>query len=209
VRRHIKRYFLSYLCLVGIIACLYFLVQGRKPKGTVDEGPFLKEDRIRIAMQRLHVKGYLVESLPSVISYSSYKYGIDWKDIIATIFTESTFDEYAKGDSIRQTTLRAMGLGQILPSTGEYIADRLGLRWVGPETLWDPIFNVQATTYYLAEKYIIWQKQEDVVKSYLLGDARLRSYYDKQPDAVRFYKEQRADEHWAKFKKVYDSISDI
>lgn len=43
----------------------------------------------------------------------------------------------------------AVGLMQVLPSTGEPIARELGLAWRGKETLWDPKANLQIGFHYL------------------------------------------------------------
>ncbi len=45
----------------------------------------------------------------------------------------------------------AIGLMQLLPSTAEGVARRIGLRWVGPAMLFDPVSNVQLGILYLRE----------------------------------------------------------
>jgi soluble lytic murein transglycosylase len=44
-----------------------------------------------------------------------------------------------------------MGLMQILPSTGEELAYRLGVPWHGARTLFDPVANVRLGVAYLKE----------------------------------------------------------
>jgi soluble lytic murein transglycosylase len=44
-----------------------------------------------------------------------------------------------------------MGLMQILPSTGEEFAGKLGIEWMGKDTLFDPTINVKLGTAYLRE----------------------------------------------------------
>jgi len=43
----------------------------------------------------------------------------------------------------------AMGLMQLLPATAKEMADSLGLEWHGPESLFDPVMNVQLGTAYI------------------------------------------------------------
>ncbi len=43
----------------------------------------------------------------------------------------------------------ALGLMQLLPTTGRAVAAELGLRWDGPETLFDPVRNVRLGVAYL------------------------------------------------------------
>ncbi len=63
--------------------------------------------------------------------------------VLAVIRVESGGDPYAispKG---------ALGLMQLLPTTGRAVASELGLRWDGPETLFDPVRNVRLGVAYL------------------------------------------------------------
>ena len=45
----------------------------------------------------------------------------------------------------------AIGLMQVMPETGEELAARLGIHWVGPQTLFDPTVNVRLGVAYLRE----------------------------------------------------------
>jgi len=196
--------------LIVSLATPSFFIYDSYSKKNIKDDAIMEEGKIKIALKRLKVKPYLVETLPSIISYSAQKYNVNWKDIVATIQVESGFREHAVGDSIPgKTTLRARGFGQHLPSTGEWIAERTGLPWYGPETLDNPLFSIPATAYYIAEEYIIWQSQEKMVKGYYLGDRRLHSYYDGDSDARAFYKEHDAEGHWQKYKHYYEMINDI
>jgi hypothetical protein len=210
MKRHLRRYLFSYIIILIELPCFYILMSNRlfSVRNDMSDSRIL-EDRISSALKRLQVRSYLIETLPSIISFSSKKYNVDWRDIVTTIMVESSFREYALGDSIKETTQRARGFGQHLPSTGEWIADRIGMPWKGPETLDNPIFSIQATAFYVAEEYIIWGSQEKMVKGYFLGDHRLHGYYEKDPLALVFYKEQDADGHWRKYRYYYNLISDI
>jgi soluble lytic murein transglycosylase len=63
--------------------------------------------------------------------------------VLAVIRVESGGDPFAispKG---------ALGLMQLLPTTGRAVAAELGLRWDGPKTLFDPVQNVRLGVAYL------------------------------------------------------------
>ena len=63
--------------------------------------------------------------------------------VLAVIRVESGGDPFAispKG---------ALGLMQMLPATGRSVAQEVGLRWEGPETLFDPAVNVRLGVAYL------------------------------------------------------------
>jgi hypothetical protein len=63
--------------------------------------------------------------------------------VLAVVHVESRYDAYAVSDK------RAMGLMQILPETGEWLAAQTGVTWLGPQTLFDPIANVRLGVAYL------------------------------------------------------------
>lgn len=76
------------------------------------------------------------------IQQESNKYGLDPWLVSALIRQESTFNARARSRS------NAIGLMQILPSTGRTIARQLRLRY-RPSKLYDPQFNIALGTYYL------------------------------------------------------------
>jgi soluble lytic murein transglycosylase-like protein len=65
--------------------------------------------------------------------------------VLAVMHVESRYDTFAVSPK------DAMGLMQLLPSTGEWMAAKLGLRWEGPQTLFDPTANVRLGVAYLRE----------------------------------------------------------
>ncbi len=90
------------------------------------------------------------ERLASVIIEESYRYGLDPLFVMALIKTESTFFNWSR------STKGAVGLMQVLPRTGEYLASELRIGWEGEKTLYDPFLNVKMGIHYfsmLKEKY--------------------------------------------------------
>jgi soluble lytic murein transglycosylase-like protein len=65
--------------------------------------------------------------------------------VLAVMHVESRYNTFAVSSK------DAMGLMQIIPSTGEELAARLGIRWEGPHTLFDPAANVRIGVAYLQE----------------------------------------------------------
>jgi len=53
------------------------------------------------------------------------------------------------GDPFAISSKGALGLMQLLPTTGQAVAREVGLRWDGPETLFDPVVNVRLGVAYL------------------------------------------------------------
>ncbi len=65
--------------------------------------------------------------------------------VLALIQVESS------GYNFAVSPVGAMGLMQLMPATAEGVAERIGLRWAGPETLFDPVTNVRLGVVYLRE----------------------------------------------------------
>jgi len=72
-------------------------------------------------------------------------YSLDPDLVMAVIEVESA------GYHLAESHVGAMGLMQLLPSTGKELAGKLGIEWKGPDTLFDPIINIRLGTAYLRE----------------------------------------------------------
>lgn len=82
--------------------------------------------------------------LAQVITGESEAHRIDPLFILALIKTESAFYNWSRSLS------GALGLMQILPSTGRGVASELDLKWAGNETLLDPFMNVKMGIHYFS-----------------------------------------------------------
>jgi soluble lytic murein transglycosylase-like protein len=71
--------------------------------------------------------------------------GLDPDLVLAVIEVESG------GYHLAVSSVGALGLMQILPTTGEELAGKLGIAWHGDDTLFDPTTNVKLGTAYLRE----------------------------------------------------------
>ena len=65
--------------------------------------------------------------------------------VLAVIAVESA------GDAFAVSPVGALGLMQVMPATGEELAERLGVVWRGPHALFDPFINVRLGSAYLRE----------------------------------------------------------
>lgn len=100
----------------------------------------------------------------AIIDYS-YEYNLSIADILAQIRVESNFDPQAK------SVVNAMGLGQIMGSTHEYLMVKLKNPTLNP---WDARDNVLMTCAYMSE---LWQKfgnLEDALRGYNGGADTVR-----------------------------------
>ncbi|HXK24351.1 MAG TPA: lytic transglycosylase domain-containing protein [Myxococcota bacterium] len=84
-----------------------------------------------------------MRSLSRTIVAEARRHRLDPRLVLAVVHVESRYDTYAVSDK------QAMGLMQMLPSTGEWLAAQVGVVWKGPQTLFDPISNVRLGVAYL------------------------------------------------------------
>ena len=83
--------------------------------------------------------------LANLIVLESMAHGLDPTIVMAVIEVESALYPLAV------SRIGAMGLMQLLPSTGQELAAKLDIPWKGPDTLFDPFLNVRLGTAYLRE----------------------------------------------------------
>ena len=79
----------------------------------------------------------------SQIAQSAEEYGVDPYLVAAVIRTESGFDT----DAVSRVGAR--GLMQLMPETGSWIAEKLGMQDYTDDALFDPTVNVQFGCWYL------------------------------------------------------------
>jgi hypothetical protein len=87
--------------------------------------------------------------------------------VLAVIQVESS------GHNFAVSPVGAMGLMQLMPSTAEGVARRIGLRWGGPPTLFDPVSNVQLGVRYLRELIDRYGSVPTALAAYNWGPTRI------------------------------------
>jgi soluble lytic murein transglycosylase-like protein len=87
--------------------------------------------------------------------------------VLALIQVESS------GYNFAVSPVGAMGLMQVMPATAEEVADRIGLRWVGPAALFDPVTNVQIGVVYLRELLDRYKNVAVALAAYNWGPTRI------------------------------------
>jgi soluble lytic murein transglycosylase-like protein len=85
-----------------------------------------------------------MNSIQASILKESQKYNLDPIMLLSIIKIESNFSIHKHGKH------GEIGLMQIKPSTGKWIAKKNGLTWKGPKTLEDPASNIQIGAAYLS-----------------------------------------------------------
>jgi soluble lytic murein transglycosylase len=111
--------------------------------------------------------------LSELILYESKKYGYDPLLLTAVIITESSFNNYARSSK------GALGLMQIRPSTGKYLANEVNVEWNGSSSLYDPKTNIILGAYYLNKLFIDFGDLGLALEAYNHGPTRLKQYLKK------------------------------
>ncbi len=110
-------------------------------------------------------------------------YNIDPLLVLAVIGVESEFAPKAVSGK------GAIGLMQIMPDTGSYVANRLGIDFQGVESLFDPQINVKLGIYYLSMLEQQFDDIEHALIAYNYGPQKfseLKSkFMDKKPNYLK------------------------
>lgn len=101
---------------------------------------------ILINYKSLLKKIFAVQYNQSVLKYSA-QYNVDPYIIYSIMRVESKFNPYARSNK------GALGLMQITPQTGEYIANMLNINNFDENTLYNPDLNIQFGTFYFSKLY--------------------------------------------------------
>ncbi len=105
------------------------------------------------------------------VTAASTEFGVEKTLIFAVINTESHFNARAKSGA------GAMGLMQIMPKTGEYIAGKLGVKF-DENDLFDPQTNIRFGAFYL--KYLLnkFGDTDTALACYNAGEGNARAWFD-------------------------------
>jgi len=93
-------------------------------------------------------------------------YDLDPFLILAVIQTESNFTPKAVSSK------GAIGLMQVMPKTGEYVAKNLGISYNGSKSLYDPFVNVKLGIHYLSFLEDQFDSTENALAAYNYGPSR-------------------------------------
>lgn len=109
-----------------------------------------------------------VEETARVLVRESVARGFEPGLVLAIIEVESQFDAFAV------SRVGAIGLMQLMPRTGAYLAERHGIDWQGPRTLFDPTANVLLGVAYLEELRDHFEELSTALAAYNFGPSAIR-----------------------------------
>jgi soluble lytic murein transglycosylase len=123
--------------------------------------------RAFLETRRTGLTRFEVDQLARTIVAEARRNALDPVLVMALIHVESRFNSFAV------SPVGALGLMQILPSTGEEIAANLGIAWHGPQTLFNPIVNVRLGVAYLRQLSKRYEDLATALAAYNWGPGRI------------------------------------
>lgn len=130
-----------------------------------------------------------------VIDRQADNFGVDPWLVAAVIKAESRFDPGA------QSHRGAVGLMQIMPSTGIWAAQQMGHPDVGNLNLHDPETNIAIGTWYLAHLLRQFQHEEVALAAYNAGQGRVAQWL---PD-----RSTEGSLEWIRFAETRDYVDKV
>jgi hypothetical protein len=132
------------------------------------------------------------EELAEVIYEEALRYKHEPKFILALIFTESEFYNWAV------SAKGAKGLMQIMPYVAESLARDLGIEWSGDRTLFNPYLNIRIGIYYLSQLMRDFKDIGIALTAYNYGPTYVKGLIER--------KKRIPHDYYNKFLTVYRSI---
>ncbi|MFZ3231545.1 MAG: lytic transglycosylase domain-containing protein [Pseudobdellovibrio sp.] len=165
------------------------------------EGESLVNTEILILVQNHLPKKHKskAEKITKAILSEANHYNIDPVFIASIIRTESAFNPRAIGTS------GEIGLMQLMPNTGKYIAHKINMKFYGAKTLRDPVKNIKlgaAYFNYLREKFD--NKANRYIPAYNMGPGKIAKV-EQRKDLPKIYSDKVLKYYEAFYKKIYDA----
>ena len=185
--------------LAGAVA--YALENGRINALSVQRA---EEARRLQAWREEHLSARAHSGYLETIRKYAREYGIDPSFVSAVIKCESSFNPLAV------SRVGARGLMQIMPDTGVWLAEKLGIAEYRPEMLFEPDFNIRMGAYYLAHLSNLFSGSPAMVAAaYHAGDGSVKDW------ALRLAEDQKtiavdqipADDTRSYVRKVLDAYA--
>jgi soluble lytic murein transglycosylase-like protein len=123
------------------------------------------------------------EDLAEAIYDEAVRYNYDPKFIMALIYAESNFYNWAVSKK------GAKGMMQIMPDLARDLAGQLGIEWMGDRTLFNPYYNIRMGIYYLSQLARDFNDMEAAVTAYNYGPNYVKNLLDrKEKLPLEYYK---------------------
>lgn len=137
------------------------------------------------------------------IARYSKEYAIDEYFVCAVVYTESHFRVDARSGK------GAMGLMQIMPDTGTWAAQKIGIEEFEEDMLYDPDVNIRIGCWYLHYLTKVFDGDADkVLAAYNAGPSRVKGWLDDDGE-LREIPFKETEEYLEKVQRYYEIYKGI
>ena len=192
-----KKKSLSISCIFPklVLFTVAFMISFHSPNFVPDHSQ--REQTIREILEVLErqptgLANVTKEELAEVIYEEATRYNHDPKFILALIFTESEFYNWAVSQK------GAKGLMQIMPYVAKSLAHDLGIEWSGDRTLFNPYLNIRIGIYYLSQLMHDFKDVGTALTAYNYGPTYVKGLIER--------KERIPNDYYRRFVTVYKNI---
>jgi soluble lytic murein transglycosylase-like protein len=108
-----------------------------------------------------------IDDVATTIVVEAHRHRLEPSLVLAVMHVESRFYNFAV------SPVGAIGLMQVMPDTGAELAARIGIDWVGPQSLFDPTTNVRLGVAYLRQLQDRYGSIPTALAAYNWGPGRI------------------------------------
>jgi len=139
--------------------------------------------------ENVELEDKVLKTISEMVYKESMRYNIDYRLVLALMKIESNF----RCDAVSEKGAR--GLLQVKPSLARYIAEDVGIRWQGDETLDEPKKNIRIGVHVFSKLIEDFQNTNMALHAYHVGPTRLREILTEKKIPEKRYLNLVLDEY--------------
>ena len=209
-----SRFILSVIFILVFLCCTVILAKRNnvshrdrgKEEGAISHGIFgnpsdsahrdsvTKEEAVRRIIEYLRnenvtLKDKKLRTISEIVYKESTRYNLDYRLVLALMKIESNF----RDDAVSEKGAR--GLLQVKPSVAKFIAEDMGIKWRGDETLDEPKENIRIGVHFFSKLIEDFQSTTMALHAYHVGPTRLREILSEEKIPQKRYLNLVLDEY--------------
>jgi soluble lytic murein transglycosylase len=165
-----------------------------KPSDGAHRDRVAKEEAVRRIIEYLRnenvtLKDKKLRTISEMVYKESTRYNLDYRLVLALMKIESNF----RDDAVSEKGAR--GLLQVKPSVAKFIAEDVGIKWRGDETLDEPKENIRIGVHFFSKLIEDFQSTTMALHAYHVGPTRLREILGEEKIPQKRYLNLVLDEY--------------
>jgi len=139
--------------------------------------------------ENVTLKDKKLRTISEMVYKESTRYNLDYRLVLALMKIESNF----RDDAVSEKGAR--GLLQVKPSVAKFIAEDVGIKWRGDETLDEPKENIRIGVHFFSKLIEDFQSTTMALHAYHVGPTRLREILSEEKIPQKRYLNLVLDEY--------------